>query len=103
MQQTKAYAGHNPFRLHRTRRNITDGETVRSPSSTHDREAATTLSRPADADPDVELGTNSIASLETEALEQPLMNLAVCIWLLVVVTVVRPYRDSHTKFSILSL
>ncbi|KAG1740581.1 calcium/proton exchanger, partial [Suillus lakei] len=89
MQPTKGYAGENPFRLHRTRnpRNITDGEMVSSPSSTHDREAATTSFRPADADPDVEPGTHPTASVETEAPEQPLMSLAVCLWLLVVVTV----------------
>lgn len=42
-----------------------------------------TLHRPADANPDMEPGTHS--SVETEA-EQPLMSLAVCLWLLVVVT-----------------
>ncbi|KAG2112550.1 calcium proton exchanger [Suillus discolor] len=85
MQPTKAYAGQNPFRLHRRRRIITDGENVSSPSSTHDREAAATLSCPADANPDVEPGTYSIASVETEI--QPLMNIAVCFWLLAVVAV----------------
>ncbi|KAG1873383.1 Sodium/calcium exchanger protein-domain-containing protein [Suillus tomentosus] len=85
MQPTKGYAGQNPFRLHRRRRVITDGENVLSPSSTHDREAAATLSHPTDPNPDVEPGTHSIASVETEI--QPLMNLAVCFWLLAVVTV----------------
>lgn len=89
MQPTKEYTGQNPFRLHRIHRNITDGERVSSPSSAHDGEAAIALSHPADANPDVEPGTHSIASAETEteAPEQPLMNLAVCLWLLVVVTV----------------
>ncbi|KAG2112544.1 uncharacterized protein F5147DRAFT_683310 [Suillus discolor] len=82
MQPTKAYAGQKPFRLHRRRRIITDGENVSSPSSTHDREAAATF---ADANPDVEPGTYSIASVEIEI--QPLMNIAVCIWLLAVVAV----------------
>ncbi|KAG2133802.1 calcium proton exchanger [Suillus bovinus] len=87
MQPTKEYEGQNPFRLHRTRRNITDAETVSSPTLAHGGEAAATLSHPTGANPDVEPGTHSIASVETEAPEQPLMNLAVCLWLLVVVTV----------------
>ncbi|KAG1853166.1 calcium/proton exchanger [Suillus subalutaceus] len=69
MQPTKEYTGQNPFRLHRTQRQLQ------------------TLSHPMDANPDVEPGTHSIASVETEVPEQPLMNLAVCLWLLVVVTV----------------
>jgi Ca2+:H+ antiporter len=85
MQPTKGYTGENPFRLHRTRRNIMDGETVPSPSSAHG-EPDMTLPRPADANPDVEPATRSTASVESEA-EQPLMSLAVCLWLLVVVTV----------------
>ncbi|KAG1797004.1 calcium/proton exchanger [Suillus plorans] len=84
MQPTKAYAGQNPFRLRR-RRIITDGENVPSPSLTHDREAAATSSHPTDPNPDVEPGTYSITSVETEI--QPLMNLAVCFWLLAVVAV----------------
>jgi Ca2+:H+ antiporter len=44
------------------------------------------LSRLADANPDVEPGTHSTAPVETEAPEQPLMSLAVCFLLLVVVT-----------------
>jgi Ca2+:H+ antiporter len=91
MQPTKEYTGQNPFRLHRRHRNITDGETVSSPSSAHGGDAVTMLSRPADANPDVEPGTHSIASVESETEaevpEQPLMNLTVCLWLLVVVTV----------------
>lgn len=87
MQPTKRYTGKNPFQLYKTRRNIEDGETSSSPSSAQDREATTTLSRPADANPDVEPGTHSTASVETEAPEQPLMSLAVCLLLLVVVTV----------------
>ncbi|KAG2337806.1 calcium/proton exchanger [Suillus weaverae] len=87
MQPTKGYTGKNPFQLYKTRRNIEDGETSSSPSSAQDREATTTLSRPADANPDVEPGTHSTASVETEAPEQPLMSLAVCLLLLVVVTV----------------
>lgn len=86
MQQTKDYTGQNPFRFHRTRRNIMDGETVSSPNPAHDGEPAMTLPHPTDANPDVEPGAHSIASVETEA-EQPLMSLAVCLWLLVVVTV----------------
>ncbi|KAG2130002.1 calcium/proton exchanger [Suillus cothurnatus] len=85
VQPTKRYTGENPFRLHRTRRNIEDGETVSSPSSAHG-EASTMSSRPADANPDVEPGTHSTAPVETEAHEQPLMSLAVCLLLLVVVT-----------------
>jgi Ca2+:H+ antiporter len=104
MQPTKEYTGQNPFRLHRRHRNITDGETVSSPCSAHGGDAATTLSRPVDANPDVEPGTHSIASVESETEaevpEQPLMNLTVCLWLLVVVTVVRACRDNHIKFSI---
>ncbi|KAG1888365.1 calcium proton exchanger [Suillus subluteus] len=86
VQPTKGYTGENPFQLHRTRRNIKDGETASSPSSAQDGEASTTLSRLADADLDVEPGTHSI-SVEAEAPEQPLMSLAVCLLLLVVVTV----------------
>jgi Ca2+:H+ antiporter len=102
VQPTKRYTGENPFRLHRTRRNIEDGETVSSPSSAHG-EASTMSSRPADANPDVEPGTHSTAPVETEAPEQPLMSLAVCLLLLVVVTAVCTCRDSHTKFSEFSL
>lgn len=83
MQKTKDYRGENPFRLHRMRRNIMEGETVSSPSSVHEGGPAMTLHRPADANPDMEPGTHS--SVETE-VEQPLMSLAVCLWLLVVVT-----------------
>ncbi|KAG1873021.1 calcium/proton exchanger [Suillus subalutaceus] len=86
VQQTKGYTGENPFQLLRTRKNIKDGETASSPSSAQDGEASTTLSRPADADPDVEPGIHS-TSVEAEAPEQPLMSLAVCLLLLVVVTV----------------
>ncbi|KAG2078544.1 calcium/proton exchanger [Suillus decipiens] len=87
MQPTKEYAGQNPFRLHRTHRNITDGETVLSPSPTREGEASTTLSRPADVNRDVEPATHSIASVETVTPEQPLMSLTVCLCLLVIVTV----------------
>lgn len=87
MQPTREYMGQNPFRLHRTHRNITDSERVSSPSSAHDGGATTTLFHPTDANPDVEPGTHSKAPVETEVPEQPLMNLAVCLWLLVVVTV----------------
>ncbi|KAG0699616.1 calcium proton exchanger [Suillus ampliporus] len=87
MQPTKGYKpGENPFRLHRirNRKNITDGDIVSSPDSTHDGEAATTS---AHAIPDVEPGTRSIASVKTDDPEQPQMSLAVCLWLLAAVTV----------------
>ncbi|KAG2137468.1 calcium proton exchanger [Suillus clintonianus] len=85
MQQTKGYVGENPFRLQRmrNRRNITDGELASSPISTHEGGAAF---RPADAALDVEPGTRSTAPVE-EAEEQPMMSLAVSLWLLIVVTV----------------
>ncbi|KAG1750398.1 calcium proton exchanger [Suillus paluster] len=91
MQPTRGYKpGENPFRLSRIRnhKNITEGQTVSSPNSIHEREAATTsrLSR-SEPIPDVEPGSHSTASSETEASEQPLMSLAVCLWLLVGVTV----------------
>lgn len=69
-----------------------EGETVSSPSSVHEGGPAMTLHLPADANPDMEPGTHS--SVETE-VEQPLMSLAVCLWLLVVVTTVRACRDDH--------
>ncbi|KAG2357462.1 Sodium/calcium exchanger protein-domain-containing protein [Suillus spraguei] len=87
MQPTKEYTGQNPFRLHRTHRDITDGETVPFPSSTPEGEAATTLSHPADVNRDVEPAAHFIASVETVTPEQPLMSLTVCLCLLLVVTV----------------
>ncbi|KAG1819224.1 Sodium/calcium exchanger protein-domain-containing protein [Suillus subaureus] len=87
VQPTKGYTGKNLFQLYRTGRNIEDGETMSSPSSAQDGEATTTLPHPADANPDVESGTHSTALVETEAPEQPLMSLTVCLLLLVVVAV----------------
>jgi Ca2+:H+ antiporter len=75
---------------------------VSAPSSAHDGEPAMTLPHPADANPDVEPGTHSTPSVESEA-EQPLMSLAVCLWLLVVVTVVGACCNSHAEFSVFSL
>ncbi|KAG1838365.1 calcium proton exchanger [Suillus subalutaceus] len=86
IQMTRCYMGDNPFLLHRTRRNIMHSETVSSPSSARHGEAATTSFHPSDANPDVEPGTRSIISVEMEP-EQPLMSLAVCLWLLVAVMV----------------
>ncbi|OAX33116.1 calcium/proton exchanger [Rhizopogon vinicolor AM-OR11-026] len=86
MQPTKGYEGENPFRLYGRsgRKNMADGEMVSSPSLAHEEEGATTasVSRAEGGMLDVEHG-----GPEIEALEQPQMSVAVCIWLLIVVTV----------------
>jgi Ca2+:H+ antiporter len=108
IEHTKRYEGENPFKFRglRNRKNIMGGETVLSPSSTRIEEApvlpstrpegvsfaasteqplqTTPSTRPEGATLDVERGSHSAASAE-----QPLMSLTVCLWLLVVVTVVR--------------
>jgi len=89
VQQTKGYDGENPFRLrrkHKRKNNITGEQYVLSPSSTHDVGVATTSSstHPEVAIRDVEPGGHSAGKSQAE---QPLMSVVVCLWLLVIVTV----------------
>ncbi|KAJ8591762.1 calcium proton exchanger [Rhizopogon salebrosus TDB-379] len=83
VQQTKGYEGENPFRLYKKRNheNLVDGEMVSS-------EAASTpsLCRAEGAIPDVENGNRPTTTVETVP-EQPQMSVAVCIGLLIFVTV----------------
>jgi Ca2+:H+ antiporter len=97
IEQTKEYEGQNPFKFRglRNRKNIMGGEEppalpstrpegVSFAASTEQPLQTTSSTRPEGATLDVEHGSHSAASVE-----QPLMSLAVCLWLLVVVTVVR--------------
>lgn len=96
MQQTKRYEGENPFRLRRRhgrknndKNNIMGDPIVLSPSSTRNGEqpSASPPTPPECAvSDDVERAGDPVRSGD-EAVEQPMMSLAVSLWLLVIVTV----------------